>query len=220
MFRLALACVLGATISLASPSRAAEPAEDLAGLWKAQRWFGPEARGALIIQKNRQDFLADMAGHRVPVRAKGNELSFDLPNGEGGFRGRIEAGDIIRGHWFPPKSLAQNAGSVVASPVLLEPDGVNRWSGEVVPADDVFTFWLQLTPRPEGGWNALLRNPERDWGVQIGAERLARDGAALRLMGRRRGQTEERELARGTWDAESKTLTLGFPNRGGSYDFR
>jgi hypothetical protein len=59
-----------------------------------------------------------------------------------------------------------------------------------------------------------------DYGAWLGAERLVRDGDAVKLLGKRAGQTEERELAVGSYDAANEVITLNFPFRGGTYDFR
>lgn len=208
----------------AQDPRAATPpasrADELLGLWKATRWFGPTARGPLIITHVRGAYSADMVGQRVPVRQDGQELAFDLANGQGKFRGKLESGGEIRGHWFPPPNMATFAGGVFASPVRLQPDGVNRWSGDVVPYDDVFTFFLLLQKRPDGSIRALLRNPNRDFGSWLGVRTLVREGNVVRLMGQRRGQPQETVVASGSYDSASSLITLSFPNRGGSYDFR
>jgi CubicO group peptidase (beta-lactamase class C family) len=197
-----------------NPSRASE---ELVGLWKAKRWFGPDARGPLVIQRDGTTYTADMMGRRLPVRADGDELTFALPGAQGTFRGRQEASGAIRGMWIPPGSIAMGGH---ATPVTLTPRGANRWSGAVVPFDDVFTFYLLVQQRPDGSLGALLRNPERDFGAWLGVERLVREGNVVKLLGRRPGQTEVRELIRGSYDAESEVLSLVFPYRGGTYDFR
>jgi CubicO group peptidase (beta-lactamase class C family) len=199
----------------AAAAPAAGTADELAGLWKAKRWFGPFARGPLVIQRSGETYTADMAGRRVPVRVEKGELSFELPNGEGTFRGKLHNGDVLQGHWYPPDSLSGK----YASPVQLRRDGPNRWSGQVVPFDDVFTFYLLAQKRPDGSMGVFLRNPERDYGAWLGVDRLVRDGDAVRLLGKRQGQTGESELARGTYDAAAEVITLTFPSRGGSYDF-
>jgi hypothetical protein len=48
----------------------AAPADDLTGLWKAKRNFGPDARGTLVMQKTAAGWTADLAGYAVPVRAE------------------------------------------------------------------------------------------------------------------------------------------------------
>jgi CubicO group peptidase (beta-lactamase class C family) len=93
---------------------------------------------------------------------------------------------------------------------------MDRWSAVVVPFEDVFTFHLVARTRPHGAVGALLFNPERDWGAQIGVERLVREGDVVRLM----GSDPKRALASGTYDTASKVLTLDFPGRGNSFDFR
>ncbi len=103
--------------------------------------------------------------------------------------------------------------------MLLKPDGPNRWRGDVAPLQDDFTFFLYLAEkRPDGSLRAVLRNPEFDFGTQQGVERLVIDGSRLKLMGKR-GE-KEREVGVGTYDAENQVITLVFPSRGGSYDFR
>jgi hypothetical protein len=194
---------------------AADSADELAGLWKAKRWFGPFARGSLLIQRTGTTYTADIIGKILPVHAEKGELSFDLPNGQGSFRGKLQTGDIIQGHWFPPDSLSGK----YASPVQLKRDGPNRWSGQVVPFEDFFTFYLLARKRPDGSLGVFLRNPERDLGAWLGVDRLVRDGNAVKLIGTRPGQKEEKELAGGTYDADNQVITLTFPSRGGTYDF-
>jgi CubicO group peptidase (beta-lactamase class C family) len=144
------------------------------------------------------------------------ELRFDLPDDQGTFRGKFAAKNII-GHWFRPGTEI-NGGS--ASPVFLQPDGTMRWRGEIVPLEDNFTLYLMVTPRSDGSMGVVLRNPERDFGGQIGAERLIRTGNVVRLIGKRRGQKEDRELATGIFDPENRMFTLSLPDGGGSWDFR
>ncbi len=119
-------------------------AEELTGLWKAKGRFGPDARGSLIIQKDGATYSADMLGRRVPVRMEAGELSFELPDRLGRFRGKLEAQNI-RGHWFrfgTPVNGSGNTSPVALSPVLLKPVGPNRWRGDVAPLQDDFTFFL------------------------------------------------------------------------------
>lgn len=113
----------------------AASADELAGLWKAKNRFGPDAHGPLIIQKDGSTYVADMMGRRLPVRLEKGELTFDLPDRQGSFRGKLEATNIL-GHWFRPGTPVNWGGStwpVALSQVLLKPDGANRWRGNVVP---------------------------------------------------------------------------------------
>src|SRR5687767_4926159 len=65
------------------------PVDELVGLWKAKKRFGPDARGPLIIQKDGTTYYADMMGRKVTVRVDKGEFSFALPGNQGRFRGRL-----------------------------------------------------------------------------------------------------------------------------------
>ncbi len=190
-------------------------ADDLAGLWKSKKRFGPDVRGTLLVRKSGDAYTADLAGRVTPMSVAANgELSFTIPNG-GIFRGRIGKQGIT-GHWFrfgSPLNAGRNGAPVNASLVVLRPDGANRWRGVVDPIDDSFTLFLLLQPQADGTYSALLRNPDRDIGTQQGVERLVRDGNTVRLMGKRG------EVATGTWFPDDEVFTLRFPSRGGTYDF-
>jgi hypothetical protein len=208
--------LIAAAISAASPTTSDD---ELVGLWKAKRRFGPDARGLLVIQRTDATYSAEIVGRIVPVSIEKGELSFDLPNGEGTFRGRLENGRDITGHWYPPNGMGQNAGGKFVSPVRLKPDGPNRWSGQVVPFDDTFTFYLLARKRPDGTIGVFLRNPERDFGAWLGVDRIVHEGNVVKLVGKRPGQ-EEREAAIGTYDADNEVITLVFPFRGGGLRFQ
>jgi len=198
---------------------AASAADDLAGLWKAKKWFGPDARGTLVVRRSGGEWTADMVGRSLPVSDANGEISFTLTNG-GIFRGKFNDEGVIRGFWFrygTPVNGGDRTTPVNASPVVLKPDGTNRWRGDVDPGDDAFTVYLLLQPQADGSLHALLRNPEFDLGTQQGVERLTRDGNKLTLVGKRGGK--ERDVAAGTYDADTHVITLAFPSRGGSYDF-
>ncbi len=210
-----------ATVSHPLQADTAGAANELAGLWEAKKRFGPDARGTLVLQRSGRTWTADMVGRMVPVTAANGEVTFTLPNGEGTFRGKLDDNGAILGHWLRAGTelySAPNGAPVSASPVVLKPDGPNRWRGNVDPSEDAFTFYLLLQPQPDGSLRAILRNPEFDLGTQQGVERLTRDGNAVKLIGKRRGT--EQEVARGTYDGDSEVITLVFPTRGGSYDFR
>jgi CubicO group peptidase (beta-lactamase class C family) len=197
----------------------AETPNELTGLWKAKKRFGPDARGTLIVQRSGRTYTADMVGRIMAVSNNNGELTFTLPAG-GTFRGKLDDKGVIRGHWYrlgTPVNGADRATPVNAFPVVLKPEAPNRWRGNVDASEDAFTFYLLLQPQPDGSLRAVLRNPEFDLGTQQGVERLTRDGNAVKLMGKRRGK--EQEVAVGTYDAENKGITLVFPSRGGSYDF-
>ena len=185
--------------------------DDLAGLWKAKKRFGPDTHGTLIIRRTADGYAADLAGQPAAVRADNGELTFAAANGDGHFRGKIEADGSILGFWARARTPVDS--SEYATPVVLKADGENRWRGVVEPLQDEFTFYLLLQKRDDGSYGAVLRNVERDIGTQYGVDHLARTGNAVQLVGKRGA------VASGTFAADDEVLELTFPNRGGSYDF-
>lgn len=216
---LVLAIAPAATPMRARAAKTDASPDELVGLWKAKRRFGPDARGPLIMQRTPSGWTADFLGHTLPVRADRSELTFDLPGGEGSFRGRLRQGSLrITGQWTSPSSVVH--GCRYAAHVALAADGPDRWRGNVAPRDDTFTLYLMVQKRPDGTVGAFLRNPERNIGVFYDVDRIVRDGNVVKLMGERLGQKEESVLLSGAYDADSKMLSVAFPARGGSYDFR
>src|SRR4051794_15558875 len=193
--RLAIcALLLTPAIAPAQQSDAGNSLQDLSGLWQAKKFFGPEVRGRLIIERTNRGLRADIAGRGAPVVQKGQELSFSLPRGEGAFSGRLDGTGTIRGHWIrgaTPLSYGR-----AASPVELKAAGQGRWSGTVDPGEEAFSFYIFARPNPDGSYAAVLRNPEFDLGNQRGARRLVRAGDSVSLMAAR-GDAPERALAAG-----------------------
>src|SRR5512138_410493 len=209
--------LLGIALLLLLGDVQAQQPSELVGLWKAQQWFGPYVRGPLLIERTQSAWTADIDGRIVPVQASGNDLTFALPNDAGDFSGRLER-NRIAGHWITPPSRTN--GSRYAVPVRLTADGANRWRGVVTPRDDMFTLYLMVQQQPDGKLGAFLRNPERNIGVFYDVSYLVRDGNAVRLMGHRMGQKNEQVLLEGSYDKENDLLSIAFPSRGGTYDFR
>jgi CubicO group peptidase (beta-lactamase class C family) len=216
---LAWVCCSGILVAApASPDGSATDTDELVGLWKAKKIFGPD-RGPLEIRRSPSGWTADFLGRRLPITAKGSELSFEVGNEHGAFRGHV-IGNAILLHWYSPPSAATWTGYRIATPVRLEAAGPNRWRGFVEPREDEFTLYLPVEKRPDGSIGAYVRNPDRNQGLFWRIEHLVRTGKEIRLMGKRPGSTEETEQMRGTYDPESQVITLNVPGRGGTYDFR
>ena len=215
---LLVAALLSAMLVLPTHAEVPVSAGELAGLWGAKRNFGPEVRGTLTLLKRDGNWSAEIAGHSVSARVADGEITFEIPGGRGAFRGRLEkSGGPIEGHWTQPPIM--HNGLAHASPVALEPDGKDRWRGEVVPLDDEFTFYLVAKAREDGSLGAFLRNPDRNLGVFLNVDRLERDGETIKLIGRFFRNTNEIVLAQGTYDGNWDRLSLYIPNRGGTYGF-
>jgi CubicO group peptidase (beta-lactamase class C family) len=212
---LALLLALVPLMEVAAQTQGTDP-NDLTGLWKAKRYFGPESRGPLLIERTSAGYSADMMGFSVPVSATSGELTFELPKRAGRFRARLQSDGSIRGFWFtsPLGSLG------AATPLTLSPKGPNRWAGQVIPVDDTQTFFLLVTKQPDGSLGAVLRNIERDYGALLGVRGVVRNGNVIHLVGRRGEQTRDTVIISGAYDSTRQVITLNFPFRGGSYDFR
>lgn len=211
---IALAACQGSSPPMlpAAPAAAPPTGDELVGLWKAKRRFGPDARGPLMLRRGPGGWTADFLGRLRPVRAEAGELAFELPDDAGGFRGRLAAGERqIIGHWTPPASVVH--GSRFAVPVVLDASGADRWRGDVTVLDDTFTLYLRIERRADGALGAFLRNPERNIGARYDLDRAVRDAGAVRLIGK--GATLV-----GRYDPDAAVLTVAVPERGGSYEFR
>jgi CubicO group peptidase (beta-lactamase class C family) len=211
-FLLVVAASMAMSFAVLASAAAAPPdpasADALLGLWKAKRWFEPNVRGTLIIQRNGDAYTADVAGRVIPVTANGPELSFRLPNGQGSFRGKLES-KVLLGHWYDPD----------ASPVRLHAASPNQWIGAVESKEITFTLYLLVQKRPDGTLGVILDNPERDLGARLRLESLIRDGNVVKLMRMRKGEKEAETVVTGTYDTENDTISLAFPDFGGTFDF-
>ena len=134
-------------------------ARELAGLWEAKRRFGPDIRGTLTIEQTADGWRAEIAGRRAPVRVTGDAVAFELPDGQGSFKGKFvaERASII-GHWVQP-SRVEN-GTAYASPATLANCGKDRWRGVVTPLDDEMTLYLMARAKDDGSVGVFLRTPD------------------------------------------------------------
>lgn len=203
----------------AAPAAAAQqvqPLADLSGLWHAKKWFDPEARGELVIERTAAGLRAEIAGHYATVAERGREFSFTLAGDRGEFSGRLDSDGAIRGDWTRPATAISYGRA--ASPVTLASLGKGRWSGMVDPGEEQFSFYIFAHRAAGETYDAVLRNPEFDLGNQQGVSKLVREGDAVRLIAKR-GDAPERTIASGRIQPGMEGFSLGFPGRGGTYDF-
>jgi CubicO group peptidase (beta-lactamase class C family) len=203
----------GLLLSIAPQAKAVQQATTdttLVGLWAAKKHFGPELRGRLVIDRRAGAWRAEIAGRSASVRAAGDTLSFRMPGGA--FTGRFDRRRAaLVGHWIQPPTVT--SGNAFATPLILTSCGASCFRGDVVPIDDEFTFYLRVAERPDGTLAAFIRNPERNLGRFIRAERIAEDRGTIRLLDAA-GKPVISGVRRG------EMITLFLDDRGGSYDFR
>ena len=184
---------------------------ELSGLWSATLRFGPDTRGPLIIYRTADGWRADIAGFSMridsqSVRApspdgrggQGVSLAFDLPDAKGSLRD---------GFWIQPEGFA--------TPVHLVREGLNRWRGTVAPLENRLTFYLPITRQPDGTYRTYLRNPERNIGVFIRAQRIELAGNTIRLIGPLGRRGPDTTLAEGRYQDGVITLSL----QGQTFDY-
>ena len=146
----------------------------LVGLWYAKRYFGPEVRGDLIVERAGGRWQASIGARTADVRVTRDSVSFELPSAAR-FKGRIARnGAAIVGQWIEPQRR-------MAMPLTLTPCGADCYTGRVQPLDEEFTFYMDVKPRPDGKLGAFLRNPERNQGRFIGLDHLVRRGDTVLL---------------------------------------
>ncbi len=204
---------LTCAIAVDALAQSRDPNTEIVGLWKTKRYNGRDAQGPLIIQRNGTTYTGDMVGFTFPVAMNNGELSFELPNAQGGFRGRL-TGNSIRGIWFS-SAVGQLGGG---TPVVLTPQGVNRWTGRVAQHEGTETSYLLISRRPDGTLAAFLRNIERDLGGFLRLRSAVRSGNSITLFGGR-AQSADSVVATGKYDSADRVMTLDFGGQGGVYEF-
>src|SRR5688572_2865773 len=141
----------------------------LVGLWFAKRWFGPEVRGELIVQRTGDRWRASIGARTAEFRVARDSVSFDLP-AAAAFKGRMARNSsAIVGQWIEPQRR-------LAMPLTLTSCGTDCYTARVQPLDDEFTFYMEVKRRPDGRFGAFLRNPERNQGRFIRLDHLVRRG--------------------------------------------
>ncbi|HEX8736607.1 MAG TPA: serine hydrolase [Pyrinomonadaceae bacterium] len=212
------ALVLSSVASLSQTAIAqANSAQELVGLWQAKRRFGPDVRGTLLVKQSNGEWRAEIAGRAASVKSAGAEIAFELPDGNGAFKGNFDSRRAkIVGHWIQPPSVAFGS---YASPVTLTKDRQNIWRGEVSPLDDALTFYLVINARPDGSLGVFLKNPERNLGRFVRVDHVEREGETVKLFAADTAKEKGRVLAEGKYDADGKILSVYFPAGGGAFDF-
>jgi CubicO group peptidase (beta-lactamase class C family) len=186
-------------------------ADELIGVWGEKRVLGPHVSGVLDIHCDASSGRAEIGGHVSVVQRDGADISFDLANAQGGFRGRIE-GDNLRGHWIQPRTMAY--GTIYATPVAFSILSAGHWQGEVHPLEDAMTFYLAVGYDEDSNLTAYFRNPERNAGRFMTVERIAIDSNTVTFLSGS-GDT----VAEGQYSPDDQCLSVFLPWAGGTYDF-
>jgi CubicO group peptidase (beta-lactamase class C family) len=215
---MAAGLALGVPVTRAQKTET-QSARELAGLWEAKRRFGPDVRGTLLVKQGKGGWRAEIAGLTVPANVSGEGVAFELPEGKGAFRGRFDSRrQKISGHWIQPRTVGN--GTPYASPVTLIKDGQDVWLGGVSPLDDTMTFYLMVKERGDGTVGVFLKNPERNLGRFIRLDHLERDGENVKLFATDSAEKKGSVLASGKYFPDDEIMSIYFPSRGQTYEFR
>lgn len=214
------------SLSLVLPASAEGPAlagPDPVGLWGGERFFGPEVRGPLLLERNGESWRLTIAGFEASAHQPAKEADpesgteadtevvLELPGNRGTFRSHATADGKRAGFWIQPAGTALS--NAFATPVRLETLGPGRWRGQVKPLDDQLTLNLVITRQPDGGLGAFLRNPEHNIGRFLRIERVTQDDQTLSFF--------PPDGEEPTFTAELRgpdTMTMYFPPVGVSFD--
>jgi CubicO group peptidase (beta-lactamase class C family) len=164
--KLAVCCFLVSGISLFARNpfalRAAPLASQsdaLVGVWGSENRFGPAVRGELTINTRQPQWRASIAGLDAPIRRGRTGIAFSFSSDAGEFRGDIGAdGKTITGDWIQPPGVVN--GNRYATPVHFLQAQPGIWTGQVVPLDDVASFYISIQRTADGSLTAFIRNPE------------------------------------------------------------
>jgi len=194
-------CILTTICIMAAPNYAQQASNngetpapsntaDWAGLWVAERSFGPGLKGPVTLHKSSEGWTARIQGESVPVELSTEEngkrsWTFSVL-GQGYFIGhQTAAGEAIIGHWFQPPGTVQNY--PFASPVHLTPAGSNGFTGTIRPFPQTLSLNIPLIAdgnESDDGptqYSTFLRNPERNLGVFFRIESATLEGDEIQF---------------------------------------
>jgi CubicO group peptidase (beta-lactamase class C family) len=170
-------------IFLSGAARAADPADELQGLWVSHTPF-ERPSGELVVSESKGEWTAALGGRAAPVEVKKNGLSLRFPEGQGAFRGRRVGDRRIEGFWIQEGVSDQP----FAAPLTLRRATNGEWRGDVPQLDLGFTLYLKIFRREDGVLIGAFRNPEIN--TRGGASRffLQRQGPSVRFLERDDGK--------------------------------
>jgi CubicO group peptidase (beta-lactamase class C family) len=187
---ISVLCTIAVSVILSSAASAQQDTS-LVGLWYAKRWFGPDVKGDLIVQRNGARWQASIGSRAADVRVSHDSVSFELPSAAT-FKGHIVRNGVeLVGQWIDRNRR-------IAMPLRLTSCGAGCYSTRLQPQEDTFTFYMNVKPRADGKLGAFLRNPERNQGRFIRLDHLVKKGDTVFFQ-----------------DARDTTITRGLLNNVG-----
>lgn len=200
--------LLAIGILYAACATAASSASGLTGLWGVKHSFAPPVAGTLVIDGRSSHWRAAIDGFSPAVQHAGCSVHFQLPGGQGSFRGTVAKNTgMIVGQWIqPPIPLY---GIAYATPVVLRRIEPHVWQGTVAPHRENLTLYLDITANKDGSLFAFFRNPQVNFG-RDDPYSVAIDGNAVALKSTRNAE----DVIEGHYHPDTSVLELRMPQFG------
>lgn len=194
---------------------AASSPSSFAGIWEARLDFGPTTRGLLTVVRRPDAWSASIAGRSARFSPLSGRIAFRLSDGSAEFAGHLSHDGSISGFWTQSAGVALQP---YMSPLHLRHVASDEWKGDVVPLADTSTYYLVVQPRTDGSLGAFIRNPDRNEGLFMSADRLSISENDVALQGASPAPSST-PIATGTLHGDSGALSLYFPHIGRTFDF-
>ncbi len=196
---------------------AAIPLSEVAGLWEASAFFGPDLRGPVTVERLAAGWRADLKGRLVTgLPDAAGRIVFDFGQGR-----TLTLDPAPRGApaalWRQGQSPF-DSGSFI-TPVDLTAQAPGRWGGTVAPLDARMTLYMPVTVGPDGAATAWVRNPERNAGRALRIESVRVEGGDVLLMGKPFGARVLEAVGRGRFDPDNGILSVYISRVGQTYEF-
>jgi len=183
---------------------AAETEPDaLVGIWASEMDLGPLVHGELTVDGRASRWRASIAGFDIPVQREKDSVRFNVPGGQGEFRGHLTKDEAkILGHWIQPASLLHD--QRYTSVVELHRLAAGIWHGTVIPLEDKVSFYLAIERTPQGELTAFIRSPETNY--------FARRVYKVEPNGTTVTFSNTRQRLEGAFDAKAGAITMSLLN--------
>jgi len=190
---------------------------DLQGVWKAERYFGPEVKGRMLIRRSNSGWVAEVSDYTVPVTLNGRKLSFAIPGDRGKFTGGFaESKQAIIGNWVQPPAVS--AGVRYATPLILHAETDSLYSGSVAPLEDKLTMFISVKRNQSGLLSADIFNPELNLGRFNDIKSIVVHDNEIEFKELDTDGEMKTRLA-GTYLPSRNAFSVFFPNIGATFDF-
>ncbi|MDB4889849.1 MAG: nylB, partial [Gemmatimonadetes bacterium] len=188
-------------VSVRLPAQGKPAGDDLLGLWGGEAFFGPQIRGELVLDRRGSRWTARVGGFEATADQAGDSVVMRLAGGQGTVRLWV-GGATPEGFWIQPEGF----GAPYATPLHFRAAGMAMWRAEVVPLDEKFPLYLNVTRAPDGVLRGVFRNPAVNWPGRAGWYRVEHDGDNVSFIVPRTGKVQYRQ----TYDSGQRAIGFDF----------